>query len=209
MTTSGTIITTAATNTNTGYLELILGPMFSGKTSKLIEVYKQCLFCSIPVTAINYAGDTRYSETMITTHDMQMMPCIRGNSIRDILNGENGEQNMKHLIASDVVLVNEGQFFPDIVEYVREWVEACGKRVYICGLDGDFERKTIGSLLDLVPMCDKIDKLTSLCSNCKNGTRAIFSYRITNEKAQIVIGTSNYIPVCRKCYTQLSAARAE
>ena len=177
MTTSGTIITTAATNTNTGYLELILGPMFSGKTS--------------------------------TTHDMQMMPCIRGNSIRDILNGENGEQNMKHLIASDVVLVNEGQFFPDIVEYVREWVEACGKRVYICGLDGDFERKTIGTLLDLVPMCDKIDKLTSLCSNCKNGTRAIFSYRITNEKAQIVIGTSNYIPVCRKCYTQLSAARAE
>ena len=190
-----------------GYLELIMGPMFSGKTSKLVEIYKQCEFCSISVAAINFAGDTRYSDTMITTHDMKMIPCIRGNSIYEILHGENGDDNANRLNDADVILINEGQFFNDLVEHVQHWIEVCGKRIYVCGLDGDFERNAIGNLLELVPLCDKIEKLTSLCSSCKNGTRAIFSYRITNEKAQIVIGSSNYIPVCRKCYSFLSANR--
>jgi len=191
----------------TGYLELIMGPMFSGKTSKLIEIHKQCEFCNISVETINFAGDTRYSETMLATHDMKMIPCIRGTSIHEILHGERGDDNRNRLNDADVILINEGQFFNDVVEHVRYWVEACGKRIYVCGLDGDFERNAIGNLLELVPLCDKIEKLTSLCSNCKNGTRAIFSYRVTNEKAQIVIGSSNYIPVCRKCYSFLSANR--
>ena len=191
-----------------GYLELIMGPMFSGKTSKLIEIYKQCEFCNISVAAINFSGDTRYSDTMLATHDMKMIPCIRGTSIHKILHGDNGDDNTEQLNRADVILINEGQFFRDVVEHVRYWVETCGKRIYVCGLDGDFERNAIGNLLELVPMCDKIEKLTSLCSNCKNGTRAIFSYRITNEKAQIVIGSSNYIPVCRNCYSHLSANRS-
>lgn len=191
----------------TGYLELIVGPMFSGKTSKLIEIYKQCKFCSIPVSAINYDGDTRYSETMISSHDMQMMPCIQGSSIDDILNGENGKSNAAELNHSDVILINEAQFFCDILEHVEYWVEKCKKRVYVCGLDGDFKRMPIGNLLGLIPLCDKVNKLTSLCSNCKDGTRAIFSYRVTDEKEQIVIGSSNYIPVCRKCYIHLSDHR--
>ena len=190
-----------------GYLELILGPMFSGKTSKLIEIYKQCEFCNITVSAINYIGDTRYSTTMISSHDMKMIPCIQGSSIHDILNGENGKSNTARLNESDVILINEGQFFCDILEHVEYWVEKCKKRVYVCGLDGDFKRSPIGNLLEMVPLCDKIDKLTSLCSNCKDGTRAIFSYRVTDEKEQIVIGSSNYIPVCRKCYIYLSNQR--
>ena len=184
---------------STGYLELIMGPMFSGKTSKLIEVYKQCIFCNISVAVINYAGDTRYSNTMLSTHDMKMIPCMRGSSIREIVS-----EQRTCIEASDVILINEGQFFTDIAEHVRHWVDACGKRVYICGLDGDFERNAIGNLHELLPFCDKIEKLTSLCSSCKNGTRAIFSFRLTDEKEQIVIGSSNYIPVCRKCYAKLS-----
>jgi thymidine kinase len=192
-----------------GYLELIIGPMFSGKTSKLIEIYKQCEFCNISVAAINYIGDTRYSETMIASHDMKMIPCIQGSSIGDILNGPNGARNAERLTSSDVILINEGQFFCDIKEHVETWVEQYGKRVYVCGLDGDFERKPIGGLLGLIPLCDKVNKLTSLCSKCKNGTRAIFSYRVTDEKEQIVIGSSNYIPVCRKCYVTMSEMRNE
>jgi thymidine kinase len=190
-----------------GYLELIIGPMFSGKTSKIIEIYKQCEFCNISISAINYIGDTRYSDTMISSHDMKMIPCMQGSSIHDILHGENGTYNTARLNSSDVILINEGQFFCDIVEHVEYWVEKCKKRVYVCGLDGDFKRNPIGNLLGLIPLCDKVNKLTSLCSNCKDGTRAIFSYRVTDETEQIVIGSSNYIPVCRKCYICLSDQR--
>ena len=78
------------------------------------------------------------------------------------------------------------------------------KKVYICGLDGDFERKKFGTLLDLIPLCDKVCKLTSLCSLCKDGTPGIFSMRLTKESEQIVVGSDNYIPVCRKCYKKNS-----
>ena len=74
------------------------------------------------------------------------------------------------------------------------------KKIYICGLDGDFERKKFGQILNLIPLCDKVTKLTSLCSLCKNGTPGIFSKRITSEKKQTVVGSDNYIPVCRSCY---------
>jgi thymidine kinase len=76
------------------------------------------------------------------------------------------------------------------------------KKVFICGLDGDFERKKFGCILDLIPHCDKVTKLTSLCNLCKNGESAIFSIRLTNEKTQTLIGSDNYIPVCRSCYEQ-------
>ena len=177
-----------------GYLELILGPMFSGKTSKLIEVYKQCMFCNISVAVINYAGDTRYSNTMLSTHDMKMIPCMRGSSICEIVIEERAR-----IDASDVILINEGQFFEDLYDVVVDMLK-CGKKVYVCGLDGDFERKKFGQILDLIPLCDKVDKLTSLCTLCKNGTRGIFSMRLTQETEQTVVGSDNYIPVCRKCY---------
>ena len=79
-------------------------------------------------------------------------------------------------------------------------VENHNKIVYICGLDGDFKRNRFGKILELIPYCDKIVKLQSLCSICKNGNPAIFSYRITEESSQIVIGSDNYIPLCRACY---------
>ena len=103
------------------------------------------------------------------------------------------------LINSDVILINEGQFFEDLCEVVTQMLDL-KKRVYICGLDGDFERKKFGQILDLIPMCDKVTKLTSLCSLCKNGTKGIFSMRLTNEKTQTLVGSDNYIPVCRNCY---------
>ena len=74
------------------------------------------------------------------------------------------------------------------------------KKIYICGLDGDFNRNKFGALLDLIPLCDKVHKLTAMCSLCKNGTPGIFSLRLSNETDQTIIGSDNYIPVCRKCY---------
>jgi thymidine kinase len=183
---------------NHGYLELILGSMFSGKTSYLLEVYKKCVFCNIPVAVINFAADNRYTtEPMLSTHDKQMIPCILASTIAEAV-----KNHSDSIHKAETILINEGQFFPDIEEQVKQLVEVSNKRVYICGLDGDFERKPLGNLLQLVPFSDHIIKLKSLCSLCRDGTPGVFSFRTTNEKSQVVIGSSNYIPLCRKCYTQ-------
>ena len=187
---------TSTTKPNHGYLELILGSMFSGKTSYLLEIYKKCVFCNIPVAVINYAADNRYTtESMLSTHDKQMIPCILASTISEAVKNHADTINQ-----AETILINEGQFFPDIEEQVKQLVEHTNKRVYICGLDGDFERKPIGNLLQLVPFSDHIIKLKSLCSLCRDGTPGVFSFRITNEKNQVVIGSSNYIPLCRECY---------
>jgi thymidine kinase len=191
---------------NTGYLEIILGSMYSGKSTRLLEIYNQCKFCNIPVIIINHSIDTRYHESMISTHDKIMAPCIQTttlNSVWDYNNIEEhfNEQTENHLKLrmADVILINEGQFFKDLYTVVEDMLR-CDKRVYICGLDSDFERKKFGQILDLIPLCDKVTKLTSLCSQCKDGTPGIFSMRLTSEKQQTLVGSDNYIPVCRKCY---------
>ena len=172
-----------------GYLEMFIGPMFSGKTSKIIELYKQYTFCNIPITVINHSFDTRYdtTNTILSSHDKITIPCIHTNKLTDLV------------INTEIILINEGQFFKDLYEFVIYMLEQ-NKTIYISGLDGDFERKKFGDILDLIPLCDQVTKLKSLCSLCKNGTPGIFSLRLTKEKQQTLIGINNYIPVCRNCY---------
>jgi len=196
-------------HTEAGYLEIILGGMYAGKTSRLVEIYNQCKFCNIPVVVINHSIDNRYHEELLSTHDQVKIPCIKTDNLFDVwANFINLEEDISlvprvkdklKVATSNVILINEGQFFPDLEEFVKSLL-LNNKKVYVCGLDGDFERKKFGQILDLIPLCDKVTKLTSLCSICKNGTPGIFSKRITSEKKQTVVGSDNYIPVCRKCY---------
>jgi len=188
-----------------GYLEIILGSMYSGKSTRLVEIYKKCKFCNISVTVINHTIDNRYDDELLSTHDKVKIPCIKTERLSDVWIEDDLNNNTrikeKNIVRScDVILINEGQFFEDLYDIVVEMLNN-NKKVYICGLDGDFERKKFGSILDLIPLCDKVYKLTSLCSLCKDGTSAIFSMRLTNEKEQTVVGSDNYIPVCRKCYS--------
>jgi thymidine kinase len=203
-TSANTLPTIANSHPKEGYLELILGPMFSGKTSTLKKIYDQCIYCNIPVMVINYSADNRYCDaSMMSTHDKIMIPCIKSTTILEIL--ENHKQTLE---TAEVILINEGQFFGDI-SHVIELVESRHKRVYICGLDGDFQKNKIGSLLDLIPHCDNVCKLKSLCSECRSGKPGLFSYRITNEKDQVVIGVENYKPVCRSCFERLSNSKEQ
>jgi thymidine kinase len=195
--------------TEAGYLEIILGGMYAGKTSRLVEIYKQCKFCNISVAVINHSIDNRYDEELLSTHDQVKIPCIKTEKLLDVWTDHiNLDEDVSlvprikdrfKVATSSVILINEGQFFPDLEEFVKKLL-LNDKKVYVCGLDGDFERKKFGQILDLIPLCDKVTKLTSLCSICKNGTPGIFSKRITSEKEQTVVGSDNYIPVCRSCY---------
>ena len=192
-----------------GYLEIILGGMYAGKTSRLVEIYKQCKFCNISVAVINHSIDNRYDEELLSTHDQVKIPCIKTDKLMDVwTNFISLEQDISlvprvkdklKVATSSVILINEGQFFPDLEEFVKSLL-LNNKKVYVCGLDGDFERKKFGQILDLIPLCDKVTKLTSLCSICKDGTPGIFSKRLSEEKTQTIVGSDNYIPVCRSCY---------
>jgi len=181
-----------------GYLEVILGPMFSGKTSKLVEIYKQYIVCNIQILVLNHSEDIRYSHTEMMTHDLVALTCIQSTTVAAVLN-----DNI-HLFEGTeplAVFINEGQFFPDLYKTVYRMVYEFNASVFVAGLDGDFKQEKFGQMLDLIPICDKVHKLHSLCVKCKDGTKAIFSHRINLEfDDQKQIGADEaYIPLCRKC----------
>lgn len=184
-----------------GYLELILGPMFSGKTTRILEIYNHYSYIQKRIIVINYAEDKRYHETMLSTHDHKMIPCVLEIDLKDMWTNSNNK-NYAQIHNSDVILINEGQFFRELKEIVIDMVERNNKTVYICGLDGDFKRNKFGEILDLLPFCDNVVKLKSLCSKCRNGKRALFSHRVTEEQGQVSIGSDNYKPLCRSCYLE-------
>jgi len=178
-----------------GYLEVILGPMFSGKTSKLVEIYNQCTFCNINVLVLNHKIDNRYNISMLCTHDNKEIPCFKTTDLKDVEHNQDFKE-------CRVILINEGQFFNNLYNCVKEWVDIEKKHVYVCGLDGDFKRQNFGEIINLIPICNKVYKLNSLCSRCKNGKHALFSHRLSSEDSQIKVGSSNYQPLCRKCYLE-------
>ena len=186
-----TNIPTSPSNTQTGYCELALGPMFAGKSSWIVRLYKQYTFYTNKIIVINFAGDTRYTQQDLCTHDKTVIPCIQAVKLEDV--------NVPEDV--NIILINEGQFFTDIVSWVKSMVDLHKKKIYICGLDGDYKRERFGNLLDLIPFCDKVTKLSALCGRCKDGTSAIFTHRVTSSKEQVLIGEKDhYLPVCRKCY---------
>ena len=181
-----------------GHLSIILGPMYSGKTTKLIETYNNCTNDGVNVLAINYSKDTRYTtEPFLISHDKDSIPCILLSKL-----GEINKDNREKFTNAEVILINECQFFPDIVEWVKTAVTLYNKKVYICGLDGDFARRPFGNWLELISFCESITKLYSKCNTCKINN-AIFSHRLSNENEQIVIG-NDYIPLCRQCYDSVN-----
>ena len=103
---------------------------------------------------------------------------------------------------SSVILINEGQFFPDLVNTITRWVNNYSVNIIVGGLDGDYQRKPMGEILDLIPYADKYKKFCGYCTLCNNETKALFSKRIVNNcDDQILIGGSEkYIPVCRYHY---------
>jgi thymidine kinase len=103
-----------------------------------------------------------------------------------------------------VIIVDEAQFFPELVPFVKYVVEELGKNLYLVGLDGDIHRKPFGEILECIPLADRILKLTSFCHSCSNGTPGLFSYRPRGEQAQQVLigGLDMYESLCRACYVR-------
>lgn len=182
-------------------IEIIMGCMYSGKTSEVIRLCNQWNSIYDNIVCINYHDDTRYgNDDNLYSHDLTKFSCVRSYHLSDI--------DIELIKSADVVLINEAQFFDDLITNCVLWAEQFGKRVVVSGLDGDFKRQKFGQILDLIPFADKVRKLTGLCSLCKDGTKALFTCRISKETDQIVIGSSNYVAVCRKHYLEKVSQRA-
>lgn len=176
-------------------INLIMGCMFSGKTSKLINVAKNCKLIGKKVLLINFSGDTRYSSSnFITTHNGISIECKTCNTnIIDV-------ENFMDYQTAEVICINEGQFFTNLVNFCKR---ACnlGKEVHVCGLDSDYRMEPFGDIIKLIPCCDNVEKMKAICMGCTNGTLASFTKRIGNSQNLVEIGsTEMYLPVCRTCY---------
>ena len=180
-------------------LELILGPMFAGKTSALQAIIRRHEALSLSCVAYKPQIDDRYgADEFLYNHDKVKVAAHPTQTL--LQNLETADYK-----AARLVIVEEGQFFRDLVPFVVHAVETDSKHVVVAGLDGDRYRKPFGDLLQLVPLADRITKLTSFCKICADGTQALFTYgRPATENTIHVGGADVYMPVCRKHYIRLS-----
>jgi thymidine kinase len=175
-------------------LELIIGPMFSGKTTYLISYYERFKYTNNNIMVINHSSDKRYDEKEMTTHSGRHIPSINVSTLSDIF-------KLDEYKDTDIILVNEGQFFSDLFDCICHFVDIDHKKVYVCGLDGDFRRNPIGDILRLIPYADNIIKLHAICMNCRKND-AIFTRKLEQTSCQQIEvgGIELYKPVCRYCY---------
>ena len=175
-------------NMNNSSLELIIGPMMSGKSTELIRRIRRHQVIGNKVLIINSCSDVRCGNE-IKTHDNKIVNAEKFNSLMDCKTYSN----------YDVVAIDEAQFFEDLLEFTNLLLDN-NKHVIITGLNGDSEQKKFGFILDLIPKADKLDLLSGLCTICKDGTLGHFSVRNDSKNSdQIFIGGSDsYQCVCRK-----------
>jgi thymidine kinase len=185
-----------------GILNVILSSMFGGKTSHLMRIIEILGRCS-RVLYVNHIFDIR-SANGYSTHSLSLDTNLEKKLNVDMKKVANlSDIDTTEYARYDVICIDEGQFFPDLVAGVINLVDIMGKEVYVAGLSGSFERRKFGYILDLIPLADDVKMLRdTLCSVCaKKGERekALFSFRTSKSSAQILIG-DEYLPVCRKCY---------
>lgn len=167
-------------------LTLIIGCMFSGKSTEILRRVHRNIAIGETVTIVNSAKDTRCSEDVVCTHDQNKIACIKTNDITTILD-----------IESNVIAIDEGQFFTGLRDTIEKLL-AKGKTIIIGGLDGDFMQKPFGEIPNLIPLADDIIKLHAICMVCKDGTPAPFTKRTVSHTDQELVGASDmYMAVCR------------
>ena len=187
---------------STGYLKVIVGSMFSGKTTELIKEYNRHKSCGFECMVINHKFDDNrilFGTSKTASHDKMAVNSVSCTKLKPLISRLTKDE-------VDVYFINEGQFFDDLYEWVNVLVNHWHKKVYVCGLDGDFQRKKFGSILDIIPLCDDIIKLKAICKNCKH-KEGIFTHRLSNETKQTVIGCDNYTSLCRTCYNRKTSPK--
>jgi thymidine kinase len=181
-------------------LELILGPMFSGKSSAILARLRRAEVLKMPTLVLTSALDKRYTESAeVVTHNLQRIDAVAVTRLSEAMGTD-------LYLEAKLIVIEEAQFFPDLKEFVLRAVDSDSKNVVVVGLDGDSRRQAFGQIPELLPNADKIEKLTALCARCGDWTPAIFTHRKTAFETQVAVGdTSMYEPLCRRHWRELNS----
>lgn len=173
-----------------GWIEIITGPMFSGKTEELLRRLKRAIIANKKTVIFKPAVDTRYSQDEIVSHDQ--------NALKSIVISR-AIQIVEQIDNADVIGIDEAQFFNDAIVEIVQYLAFKGKRIIIAGLDMDSDGKPFGPMPKLLASAEFVTKLQAICMEC--GSLATHSYRISGEKEHILLGAQDkYKPLCRYCF---------
>ncbi|EAY18496.1 ThyB, putative [Trichomonas vaginalis G3] len=172
-----------------GRIEVVVGPMFAGKTTEMLRRIDRAELGRRRCVVMKYDKDQRYSTDKVSTHDQYMHDAIPCNELMPHFN---------ECLAYETIGIDEGQFFPDVVEF-SEKLANYGKTVIVAALDGTFQRKPFGSVLELMAKCESLTKLTAVC--CKTGGEAAFSKRTVNsDSIELIGGAESYTAASRSAF---------
>jgi thymidine kinase len=179
---------------NPGWIEVICGSMFSGKTEELIRRLRRAKFANLRVEIFKPILDVRYSATEVVSHDdnaIRSTPVESSGSIL-LLTGE-----------VDVVGIDEAQFFDSHLVDVCQVLANSGVRVIVAGLDMDYLGKPFGPMPQLMAMAEYVTKVHAICVRC--GNLAHHSHRLTDNNRLVVLGEKDtYEPLCRHCFNKMT-----
>ena len=164
-----------------GSLSLIIGPMFSGKSTKGLEILNRYESIGKSILTITHIIDKRYGIDVISNHNLVQKKCISLEHLMSVV-------NKSEYINSEIVFIEESQFFSDLIEFVKKAVDIDCKNVIVIGLSGDFKREKFGNILDLIPIADYVEKLSAYCKLCSDCTLAHFTQKkkMMKTKPQLV-----------------------
>jgi len=173
-----------------GWIEVICGSMFSGKTEELIRRINRAKIANLKVEIFKSAVDTRYHETEIVSHNSNTIQSTPVESSLHIL---------LMMQDADVIGIDEAQFFDDEIVYVCETLAQKGVRVIIAGLDIDYLGKPFGPMPGLMAIAEYVTKVNAICMVC--GDLATHTYRKSSENSLVMLGEKDsYEARCRKCF---------
>ena len=191
---------TKARKGKSGEIQVIYGPMFSGKSTELLRRIRRFRVRNDSCVLLK-TKDNRYidDDDKVVTHDQH--------NFLEALSCDYLFEKFEEVKHFDVIGIDEGQFFKDIIPF-SEALANSGKIVIVACLDSDFRREPFGSICELIAKAEKITKLSSICHYCKDD--AAFSARITSETAiKVIGGRDKYRPVCRSCYSEIVQNEAQ
>ena len=178
----------------TGWIEVICGPMFSGKTEELIRRLVRAQIAKQRVAIFKPNTDNRFSGDYIVSHNQRKIKSIQVQETNRILDYQD---------KADVFGIDEAQFFDTSIVQICKSLANSGKRVVVAGLEKDYLAQSFGSMPDLLVDAEYITKVNAICMIC--GDPANYSHRISGETTQVVVGeTDKYEALCRRCYMKLT-----
>jgi len=180
------------TKVDSGRIEVICGSMFSGKTEELIRRLKRAKFARKKIEVFKPKIDNRYDKNEVVSHDKNSFSSTCINSISELT---------KNQLKSDVIAIDEAQFFDDELVTISRDLANQGKRVIIAGLDMDYEGNPFGPMPKIMAIAEQVTKVHAVCIEC--GSLASFSSRKSTEESLILVGEKEaYKPLCRTCFNK-------